>query len=74
MNAPRTAQRPASERAEKHAAMLEAALARPGVRAVVEIFGIWQEQDRRLDTARAVMAATRRGRTVTTDRSFRTLA
>ena len=74
MNAPHTAQRPASERAEKHAAMLEAALTRPGVRAVVEIFGIWQEQDRRLEAARAVIAATRRGRTATTGRSFRILA
>ena len=74
MNAPRTAQRPTPERAEKHAAMLEAALARPDVRAAVEIFGIWREQDRRLDAARAVRAATGRGMTVTTDRSFDTLA
>ena len=74
MNAPRTAQHSTSGCAEKHAAMLEAALARPGVREVVEILGIWQEQDRRLDAARAVNAAIGRGRTVTTDRSFRTLA
>ena len=74
MNAPRTAQHPTSERAEKHAAMLEAALACPGVREAVKIFGIWQEQDRRLDAARAVGAAIGRGSTVTTDHSIRTLA
>ena len=74
MNAPRTTQRPTSERAEKHAAMLETALACPGIRHVVKIFGIWQEEDQRLDAARAARAAIGRGRTVTTGRSFRTLA
>ena len=74
MNAPRTAKCPTSGRPEKYATMLEAALARQGIREVMEILGIWQEQDRRLDAARAVGAAIRRGSTVTTDRSSRTLA
>ena len=36
---------PPSSRAKKHEEMLEAALARPGVREVMKLFGSWQEKD-----------------------------
>ena len=54
--------------------MLEAALARPGVREVMEVFDCWREQDRRLDAWRAASAAFGKGKTVTTDRSLCPLA
>ena len=50
--------------------MLEAALARPGVREVMEVFGNWQDQDRRLDAFRETIAEIGKGRTITTDRSL----
>lgn len=73
-NVRRTAQRPTSERKEAHAAMLEAALVRPGVREAMEVFDNWQEQDRRLDAWRVTEAALAKGRTFTTDRSLRPFA
>ena len=46
-----------SKRVEQHAAMLKEALARPGVREVMEVYGAWQQIDRRLGTYRAATAA-----------------
>jgi len=54
-----------SERATAHRRMLEEALARPGVREVMEVYGAWQEKDRALDTWREAVRLSRRG-TVTT--------
>ena len=71
MKARRTSQR---SRAEWHAAMLDVAFARPGAREVMEVVEDWQERDRRLDAFRAAIAAVRRGRTSTTDRSLFPLA
>lgn len=56
-----------SEREQEHAAMLEAALARPGVREVMQVYGGWREKDRELDAYRAATEAI--GRVTTTDRS-----
>ena len=52
-----------SKRAEEHAAMLKEALARPGVREVMKVYGEWWHIDRELDAYRA---ATRRAPTITT--------
>lgn len=57
--------RVASRREQERAAMLEEALSRPGVREVMEVYGGWREQDRRLDAYRAAMKAP--ARTTTTD-------
>ncbi len=59
--------RPNSDREREHAAMLEAALARPGVREAMQVFGGWQEKDRGLDAYRAATKAPTR--TTTTDHS-----
>ena len=40
-----TEKRSASERAQKHAELLEAALARPGVHEVMKVYGNWREKD-----------------------------
>ena len=56
-----------SERERERAAMLEAALARPGVREVMQVYGGWREKDRELDAYRAAAETT--GRVTTTDRS-----
>ena len=45
--------RRASKRAEEHAAMLEEALARPGVREVMEVHGGWRQVDEALEAYRA---------------------
>lgn len=52
-----------SKRAEEHAAMLKEALARPGVREVMKVYGDWQQADKGLDAYRA---ASKEGRVVTT--------
>lgn len=57
-------------RAEWHAALLEAALARPGTRELMEVVEDWRERDGRLDGFRAARIAVGRGRTFTTDRSL----
>ena len=44
---------PPSKRERERAAMLEAALRRPGVREVMEVFGAWQRADRGLDSYRS---------------------
>ena len=60
------ARRP-SGRGREHAEMLEAALARPGVREIMKVHGNWQEKDRGLDAWRS--AAKEAWNTITTDSS-----
>ena len=55
--------KPPSTRSEQHDAMLKEALARPGVREVMEVYGAWRQIDRELNTYRA---ATKRAPTITT--------
>jgi len=55
-----------SKREKDHARMLEAALARPGVREFMKVYGNWQEADRALDIHRST---TRRAEQVTTRNS-----
>ena len=62
-----TDRRSSSSREQKHAAMLKAALARPGVREVMQVYGGWQEKDRSLDAYRAAAKAS--GRITTTNSS-----
>ncbi len=52
-----------SKRAVERDAMLREALARPGVREVMKVYGGWQQADRGLDAYRA---ASRKGGIVTT--------
>lgn len=59
--------RPNSDREREHAAMLEAALARPGVREAMQVFGGWREKDQALDAYRAATKAPTR--TATTNSS-----
>ena len=63
----RTDERPSSSREREHAAMLKAALARPGVREVMRVYGGWQEKDRGLDAYRAATKVP--ARTTTTNSS-----
>ena len=56
-----------SDREREHAAMLKAALARPGVREAMQVFGGWREKDRGLDAYRAATKAPMR--TTTTNSS-----
>ena len=58
----------ASERAQNHAKLLEAALARPGVREVMKVYGDWQEKDRALDVYRST---TKKPERITTTDSSR---
>ena len=44
-----TKRRSGSRREREHAEMLEAALARPGIREVMYVYRGWQEKDRGLD-------------------------
>ncbi len=56
-----------SGRARDHDAMLEAALAPPGVREVMEVFGAWQTADQQLQHYRS--ATTQPEKTATTNSS-----
>lgn len=56
-----------SDLAEEHAAMLEAALARPGVREFMEVYGNWQERDQEHSSYRS--ATTNANLTVTSTSS-----
>ena len=47
-------ERVASRREQEHAAMLQEALARPGVRDIMKVYGNWLEKDRRLDAYRTM--------------------
>lgn len=58
---------PRSRREKDHAEMLEAALARPGVREMMKVYGDYQEKDRACDGYRA--ATTRAERITTTNSS-----
>ena len=62
-----TRRRSGSGREREHDAMLEAALARPGVREVMEVYRGWQEKDRGLDAYRSATKAA--GRTTTSNSS-----
>lgn len=55
-----------SRREKEHAKMLEVALARPGVREVMQVYGGWLEIDRRLDPYRS---ATKQPERITTTNS-----
>ena len=55
-----------SDREQQHAAMLKAALARPGIREVMKVYRGWHERDRGLDTYRS---ATKEARRTTTTNS-----
>ena len=55
--------KPPSKRAQEQAAMLKEALARPGVREVMRVYGGWRQVDGRLDVHRA---AIKRAPTITT--------
>ena len=56
-----------SGREREHGEMLEAALARPGVREVMDVHRGWQEKDRGLDAYRSATKAP--GHVTTTDSS-----
>lgn len=62
-----TSNRSGSRRAREHAEMLEAALARPGVREVMDVYRGWQEKDRGLDAYRSATKV--HGRVTTTNSS-----
>ena len=62
-----TRRRASSGREREHAEMLEAALARPGVREVMDVYRAWQEKDRGLDAYRSATKAP--GHATTTDSS-----
>ena len=62
-----TGRSPESGREQEHARMLEEALARPGVREAMKVYGLWQESDRGLDPHRS--ATKRTERITTTDSS-----
>ena len=62
-----TERRTGSRREREHAAMLDAALARPGIREVMDVYRGWQEKDRGLDAYRS--AAKAAGRVTTTNSS-----
>lgn len=63
-----TDKRSSSKRAQDHAEMLEAALARPGVREVMKVYGGWREKDQVLEAYRP---ATKKPERVTTTDSSR---
>ena len=52
-----------SSRAKKHEEMVEAALARPGVREVMKVYSDWQERDQGLDTYRSATGKSNRATT-----------
>lgn len=56
-----------SERKQAHARMLKAALARPGVKEVMRVYGNWREKDRGFDSYRS--ATKRPVKTITTNSS-----
>ena len=49
----KTKRRSDTHREREHAALLEAALARPGVREVMDVYRGWQAKDRELDAYRS---------------------
>ena len=62
-----TERRTGSRREREHAAMLDAALARPGVREVMDVYHGWQERNWALDAYRSATKAA--GRVTTSSSS-----
>ena len=52
-----TGKQASSKRERERNAMLNAALARPGIREVMEVYGGWQEKDSGLDAYRSATKA-----------------
>jgi len=50
----------ASDLEKEHDALLKKALARPGVRKIIQIYGTWLEKDRHLNTYRAAKTDARK--------------
>ena len=46
---------PSSKREQERAAMLKAALSRPGIREVMKVYHDWQEKDRGIDAYRSAV-------------------
>ena len=67
MTAVQTEKPKVPKREQTHAELLEAALARPGVREVMEVYAAWQEKDRGLNTYRSAIRKSER--ITTTDSS-----
>ena len=61
-----------SRREREHAAMFDAALARPGIREVMDVYRGWQEKDRGLDAYRSATKAAGRVTTSSSSRALRT--
>ena len=59
-------ERSESNLGKRHAEMLEAALARPGIREVMKVYGAWKESDRGLDPYRAATRHPAHGTTTNT--------
>lgn len=59
-------ERSESDIRKRHAEMLEAALARPGIREVMKVYGAWKESDRGLDPYRAATGHPAHGTTTNT--------
>ncbi len=53
MNMRKSTRRPPSQREREHANLLERALARPGVREVMDVYDNWRERDQGLNGYRA---------------------
>ncbi|MCY4287488.1 MAG: hypothetical protein OXC63_02725 [Aestuariivita sp.] len=51
---------PSPDLKEEHAALLEKALARPGVREVMQVYGTWLEKDQHLNPYRSATTVTRK--------------
>lgn len=66
MSRQKSSQRPSSKREREHAELLERALARPGVREVMDVYDNWREKDRSLNSYRA---ATKKPERITTTNS-----
>lgn len=65
----KTDQKSKSERAENHDRMLEEALARPGVREMMEVYGNCQESNRHIETYRSAKRQTQRSWTTDSSNS-----
>lgn len=66
MNSQKSTRRPSSRREREHATLLERALARPGVREVMDVYDNWREKDKGLNSYRA---ATKKPERITTTNS-----
>lgn len=66
MNTQRKTQRSSSKREQEHAELLERALARPGIREVMDVYDNWREKEQGLYAYRA---ATKKPEHITTTNS-----